>query len=123
MAANKMKHGAPEFHPGTKQEHFDPSSHVAPISMYVGIWAALMVFTGLTVFAASVELHVFNIVLALVIASIKGTLVVLFFMHLRYSTKLTMVTVVAALFFLFILFSMSMTDYLTRGWLTYPGTH
>jgi cytochrome c oxidase subunit IV len=123
MAANKMKHGAPEFHPGSNQEHFDPSSHVAPISMYVGIWAALMVFTGLTVFAASVELHVFNIVLALVIASIKGTLVVLFFMHLRYSTKLTMVTVVAALFFLFILFSMSMTDYLTRSWLTYPGTH
>jgi cytochrome c oxidase subunit 4 len=123
MAANKMKHGAPEFHPGSNQEHFDPSSHVAPISMYVGIWAALMIFTGLTVFAASVELHVFNIVLALVIASIKGTLVVLFFMHLRYSTKLTMVTVVAALFFLFILFSMSMTDYLTRSWLTYPGTH
>ena len=123
MAANKMKHGAPEFHPGSNQEHFDPSSHVAPISMYLGIWAALMIFTGLTVFAASVELHVFNIVLALVIASIKGTLVVLFFMHLRYSTKLTMVTVVAALFFLFILFSMSMTDYLTRSWLTYPGTH
>ncbi len=40
-------------------------------------------------------------------------------MHLRYSTKLTMVTVIAAIFFLFILFSLSMTDYLTRGWLTY----
>jgi cytochrome c oxidase subunit 4 len=114
-----MKQAEPQFHPGTDQEHFDPSSHIAPISMYVGIWAALMVFTGITVFAATVELHVFNIVLALVIASIKGTLVVLFFMHLRYSTKLTMVTVVAALFFLFILFSLSMTDYLTRSWLTY----
>ena len=114
-----MKQAEPQFHPGTDQEHFDPSSHIAPISMYVGIWAALMVFTGITVFAATIELHVFNIVLALVIATIKGTLVVLFFMHLRYSTKLTMVTVVAALFFLFILFSLSMTDYLTRGWLTY----
>jgi len=100
------------------EEHFDPMSHVVPMSLYVTIWAALMVFTGITVFAASVELGVFNIVVALLIATIKGTLVVLFFMHLRYSTKLTMVTVVAAIFFLLILFSLSMTDYLTRAWST-----
>jgi len=99
-------------------EHFDPMSHVVPVSLYVTIWAALMVFTALTVFAATVELHVFNIVVALLIATIKGTLVVLFFMHLRYSTKLTMVTVVAAIFFLIIMFSLSMTDYLTRAWST-----
>ncbi len=116
-----MRHGDPQFHPGSDQQHFEPSSHIAPISMYVGIWAALMVFTGITVFAASVELHVFNIVVALLIATIKGSLVVLFFMHLKYSTKLTMVTVIAALFFLLIMFSLSMTDYLTRGWLTYAG--
>ncbi len=108
------------FHPGSAQEHFDPMSHVVPIRIYVAIWASLMVCTGLTVFAATIELGIFNIVVALVIATIKGTLVVLFFMHLRYSTKLTMVTVVAALFFLFILFSLSMTDYLTRAWLTRP---
>jgi cytochrome c oxidase subunit 4 len=114
-----MKHGEPNFHPGADQEHFDYTSHLAPISMYVGIWAALMVGTGLTVYAASIELGIFNIVVALLIATIKGTLVVLFFMHLRYSTKLTMVTVVAAIFFLLILFSLSMTDYLTRGWETY----
>ncbi len=89
------------------------------MSLYVAIWAALMVFTALTVFAATVELGVFNIVVALVIATIKGTLVVLFFMHLRYSTKLTMVTVVAAMFFLFLLLSLTMTDYLTRAWPTY----
>ncbi len=116
-----MKHGEPQFHPGSDQEHFDYTSHLAPISLYVGIWAALMIFTGLTVFAATVELGIFNIVVALLIATIKGTLVVLFFMHLRYSTKLTMVTVVAALFFLLIMFSLSMTDYLTRGWLTYAS--
>ena len=75
---------------------------------------------GLTVFAASVvELGIFNIVVALLIATIKGTLVVLFFMHLRYSTKLTMVDRGRAVFFLFIMFSLSMTDYLTRGWATY----
>jgi cytochrome c oxidase subunit 4 len=57
-------------------------------------------------------------VVALLIATIKGTLVVLFFMHLKYSPKLTMVTVIAAIFFMFLLFSLSMTDYLTRDWLT-----
>ena len=56
---------------------------------------------------------------ALLIATFKGTLVVLFFMHLRYSTKLTMVTVIAALFWLFIMFSLTLTDYMTRHWVTY----
>ncbi len=103
------------------EEHISPESHVVPISLYVAIWATLMVCTGLTVFAASVDLGIFNIVVALLIATIKGTLVVLFFMHLRYSTKLTMVTVIAALFWLLILFTLSMTDYLTRGWSTYAS--
>jgi len=106
------------FRPSTNDEHIAPESHIVPIPMYVGIWAALMVCTGLTVFAASVDLGIFNIVVALLIATFKGTLVVLFFMHLRYSTKLTMVTVVAAIAFLLIMFSLSMTDYLTRGWST-----
>jgi cytochrome c oxidase subunit IV len=95
--------------------------HIIPISIYVGIWATLMFLTGLTVFVSFIELHDWNIVLALVIATIKGTLVVLFFMHLYYSSKLTKVTVIAALFFLFLLLSLSMTDYLTRSWMTRPG--
>lgn len=94
--------------------------HVIQIGVYVGIWAILMFLTGLTVFVSFIELHDWNIVLALLIATIKGTLVVLFFMHLFYSSKLTKVTVIAALFFLFLLLSLSMTDYLTRGWLTNP---
>jgi len=102
----------------TKTEHISPESHIVPISLYVGIWIALMICTGLTVFAASVDLGIFNIVVALLIATLKGTLVVLFFMHLRYSTKLTMVTVVAALFWLFIMFSLTLTDYMTRHWAT-----
>src|SRR5262249_57433987 len=99
-------------------EH-DYVGHIIPSKIYYVIWAILMIGTAITVFAASVELGIFNIVVALLIATIKGTLVVLFFMHLRYSTKLTMVTVIAAIFFLIIMFSLSMTDYLTRGWLTY----
>jgi cytochrome c oxidase subunit 4 len=95
-------------------------SHIIPVSTYVAIWATLMVFTAITVFASEIDLGSFNIVVALLIATIKGTLVVLFFMHLKYSPKLTVVTVIAAIFFLFILLGLSMTDYLTREWLTYP---
>jgi cytochrome c oxidase subunit 4 len=102
----------------TTDAHIAPESHIVPIGLYWVIWATLMVCTGLTVYAASVDLGIFNIVVALLIATFKGTLVVLFFMHLRYSTKLTMVTVVAAIGFLLIMFSLSMTDYLTRGWST-----
>jgi cytochrome c oxidase subunit IV len=102
-------------------EHTDYVGHVIPAKIYYVIWAILMVLTATTVFAATIELGVFNIVLALLIATIKGTLVVLFFMHLRYSTKLTMVTVIASIFWLFILFSLTMTDYITRAWSTYAG--
>ena len=102
----------------TQDEHLSPQAHLVPVSLYVAIWATLMVCTGLTVFAASIDLGIFNIVVALLIATLKGTLVVLFFMHLKYSTKLTMVTVIAALFWLFIMFSLTLTDYMTRHWAT-----
>ena len=96
-------------------------THIVPARIYVAIWATLMAFTLITVLASFAELGIFNIVVALLIATIKGTLVVLFFMHLRYSPKLTWVVVIASLFFLLILFSLTMTDYLSRHWLTYPG--
>jgi cytochrome c oxidase subunit IV len=103
------------------QAEHDYVGHVIPAKIYVAIWAALITLTATTVYAATIDLGVFNIVLALLIATIKGTLVVLFFMHLRYSTKLTMVTLVASIFWLFILFSLTMTDYITRAWSTYTG--
>ena len=94
--------------------------HVISTGIYVGIWATLMFLTALTTGVSFIELGDWNIVLALVIATIKGTLVVLFFMHLYYSTKLTKVAMIAAIFFLFLLLSLSMTDYLTRAWQTNP---
>src|SRR3974390_2930676 len=103
------------------QQHEDEYTHIFPAALYVGIWAALMVGTLITVLASFAELGIFNIVVALVIATIKGTLVVLFFMHLRYSSKLTMVAVILSVFFLFILFALTMTDYLSRGWATFAG--
>lgn len=96
-------------------------THIVPAKMYWGIWAALMIGTLITVLASEVELHAWNIVIALLIATIKGTLVVLFFMHLRYSPKLTMVVVIASVFWLGIMFALTMTDYLSRHWATYPG--
>jgi cytochrome c oxidase subunit IV len=100
-------------------QHEDEYTHVVPASIYVGIWAALMIGTLITVLASFAELGAFNIVIALLIATIKGTLVVLFFMHLRYSPKLTIVAMIAAVFWLFIMFSLTMTDYLSRAWSTY----
>jgi cytochrome c oxidase subunit 4 len=95
--------------------------HIAPAKLYVAIWAILTALTLTTVLVSLVDIGPMNVVVALVIATIKGTLVVLFFMHLRYSPKLTMATVVAAMFWLFLLLSLTMTDYLTRAWPTSPG--
>lgn len=82
-----------------EQQHDDEFTHVVPASLYIGIWATLMVLTLTTVLASFAELGPFNIVVALLIATIKGTLVVLFFMHLRYSPKLTIAAVIASIFF------------------------
>ena len=91
--------------------------HVIPTSIYVGIWAVLMVLTGVTVFASFIELGDLNIVLALTIASIKATLVVLFFMHVKYThEKLTKMVIATAIFFFMILLALSMADYGTRLW-------
>jgi cytochrome c oxidase subunit 4 len=97
------------------------SGHVAPKSLYVGIFLALMVLTGVTVGVAFVHLGRLNFPVALAIAIAKATLVVLFFMHVKYSSRLTKMIVGMALFFLMILFTLTMTDYLSRGWYTGPG--
>ena len=97
------------------------SGHVAPKSLYFGIFGTLMVLTGLTIAAAFTPLGSFNFPVAISIAIIKATLVVLFFMHVKYSSRLTKMIVGMALFFLMIMFTLTMTDYLSRGWYTGPG--
>ncbi|HEY0546349.1 MAG TPA: cytochrome C oxidase subunit IV family protein [Pyrinomonadaceae bacterium] len=95
------------------------SEHIVSKKIYFLIFGALMVGTILTVMAAFVDLdYVFtgaNTVVALTIAVIKATLVVLYFMHVRYSTRLTWVIVVAGFFWLAILFALVMTDYMSRS--------
>jgi len=85
--------------------------------MYFGIWAALLVGTYITYRVAFIDLGSFNPVVALGIASIKATLVALFFMHVWHaSEKLTRLVIVAVLFFLLLLLGLTMTDYATRLW-------
>ena len=92
------------------------SGHVAPKSMYYAVFAALMVGTALTVLVAFFDLGPLNNVLMLGIAMTKATLVILYFMHVRWATRLTWVVAASGFVWLLILFGITMTDYLTRGW-------
>lgn len=94
--------------------------HVTPLGAYLGIFGALMVLTVITVAVAWVDLGTLNIVVALAVAVVKATLVVLYFMHLKYSSKLTWIVVGAGVFWLAILLGLLMADYATRGWMTAP---
>ena len=92
------------------------SGHVAPKSMYYLVFGALIIGTAITVGAAFIDLGALNNVVMLAIAITKATLVVLYFMHVRWSTRLTWVVVASGFFWLLILFGLTMQDYLTRGW-------
>ena len=96
------------------------SGHVAPKSMYYAVFAALIVGTALTVLVAFYDLGFLNNVVMLAIACTKALLVILFFMHVRWSTRLTWVVAASGFVWLLILFGLTMQDYLTRAWV--PGT-
>jgi cytochrome c oxidase subunit 4 len=92
-------------------------SKSSPLPTYFAVFFALLAGTGLTVYAASLDLGKFNAAVALTIASIKATLVALFFMHIKgASEKLTKLVVITTLFFLLLLLGLTMTDYATRLW-------
>ena len=90
------------------------SDHVSPVSLYLTIFGALMVLTVITVGAAYVNLGAFNFAVAIAIAGFKASLVVWFFMHVKYQSHLTKLTVATGLFFLAILLGMSLIDYVSR---------
>jgi cytochrome c oxidase subunit 4 len=97
------------------------SGHVSPKSTYYAIFGALMVLTIVTIAVAYQPLGSWNFPVAISIAITKATLVILFFMHAKYSSKLTKLFVGTAFFFLFIMLALTMTDNLSRGFKTYPG--
>ena len=92
-----------------------------PRHVYFWVYAALLALTLLTVGVAYLDLGRLNIVLALAIAVGKALLVVLFFMHLRYSSRLTWLVAGAGVVWLAHLLIFTLADYLTRGWLVVTG--
>ncbi|HJS25228.1 MAG TPA: cytochrome C oxidase subunit IV family protein [Pyrinomonadaceae bacterium] len=96
------------------------SEHIVPVRVYITIFLVLLAGTALTVAAAFVDfkLPYINTIVALTIASIKATFVVLYFMHVRYSSRLIWVILAAALFWMALLFAFTFSDYLTRDWIS-----
>jgi cytochrome c oxidase subunit 4 len=99
--------------------HGGMTSHLVPKRVYYTIFGILMLCTYLTVQIAFFDLGPLNTIAAIGIAVLKATLVVLFFMHVRYSTRLTWAVVLGGLFWFAILLTLTMGDYLTRVWRTY----
>jgi cytochrome c oxidase subunit 4 len=97
------------------------AQHILPKQLYYRVFAALMVLTLITVGVAFVDLGRFNTIIALTIAGGKTLLVILFFMHVRYSSRLIWVCVAAGFFWLALLLTLAMSDYLTRGWMAVAG--
>lgn len=109
-----------------QKEMYEQEHHIVSPMIYLAILGALLVATGLTVWASFIDLgewHIapgitlfWNPVVALAIACTKGMLVVLFFMHVKYSTKLTKLTVIAGFFVFLALIGMTLSDYFSRAW-------
>jgi len=89
--------------------------HIVPPRVYVAIFAALLVLTAVTTWVAFIDLGPLNVVIMLVIAFLKASLVVLFFMHARYESQLTRVTIVGAVFWLLVLIVISASDVFIRA--------
>jgi cytochrome c oxidase subunit 4 len=97
------------------------SEHIVSPKMYAVIFLSLMAGTAITVWAAFQNFHQFNIVIALGIATIKAALVVLYFMHARYSPKRTQLVIVCSVFWLAIMLALTLADYRTRSHEMQPG--
>lgn len=94
------------------------SEHVVPVKVYVAVFVTLLVMTAATTAISGIDLGPWNTVVALGIAVFKASLVVLFFMHARYSPRLTHMVILAGLFWLALLLLITFSDFASRGWLT-----
>ncbi|HTW49478.1 MAG TPA: cytochrome C oxidase subunit IV family protein [Acidobacteriaceae bacterium] len=102
-----------DFKPSEPTHH---EEHIVSPKVYLIVGSCLLVLTGSTAAISYVDLGVFNAVVALAIACLKMTLVILFFMHVKYSSKLTKLTVAAGFVTFLVLIMMTMTDYVSRAW-------
>ncbi|HVF49178.1 MAG TPA: cytochrome C oxidase subunit IV family protein [Pyrinomonadaceae bacterium] len=97
------------------------SEHIVQRKIYFGVFAALMVGTILTVLAARIDFGgSLNDIIAMTIAVTKATLVILYFMHVRYGSRLVMLVVASGIFWLGIMMVLTLSDYFSRGWFVYP---
>jgi cytochrome c oxidase subunit 4 len=94
------------------------SEHIVPRKIYFAVFAALIALTATTTAVSFVDLGPWSTVVALGIAVLKATLVVLFFMHVKYSPRLTQIVIVGGLFWLAIMIVFTLSDFMTRGWLS-----
>ena len=99
----------------------EPAAHEPSRRPYFLVFGALMVLTALTYGVALLDLGPLNDVVALGIAVTKAVLVILIFMHVRHSTRMTKLTVVAGFCWLAIMLALTLSDYLTRGMVGIPG--
>lgn len=98
----------------TNPEHAE--HHIVTPAQYSIVFGALLVGTLITVVAADIDLGVMNPVIALGIACTKAVIVILFFMHVKYQSKLVKMTVAAGFFTFIVLITMTLTDYMSRAW-------
>jgi cytochrome c oxidase subunit 4 len=94
----------------------DVQHHITPRKVYYAIFGSLLALTAITVWIAFIDLGVFNTPVALGIAGLKASLVILYFMHVRFSTRLTWVVIAASILWLAVLFVLTLADYISRGW-------
>ena len=94
-------------------DHDEP--HVLPLSVYFGVFGCLMVLTAITIGVSRFDFGSMNTVVALVVATIKGSLVALYFMHLRYDNKFNLIVLLSGILFLTIFLVPTLTDVTTRG--------
>ena len=98
----------------TNPEHVE--QHIVTPLQYSMVFGTLLVFTGITVGAAYIDLKVLNPIIALGIACFKAVIVILFFMHVKFQSRLIKMTVAAGFFTFLVLITMTMSDYISRAW-------
>jgi cytochrome c oxidase subunit 4 len=108
------------FTPGSHPAH--PQGHVVSWRVYLAVFAALVVLTGVTVLVTGFDFGPLNLIVALGVAVAKASLVVLYFMHARYSPRLTGVVIASGIAFFVILVFLTLTDYLSRPWPLTPAS-
>ena len=96
-------------------------SHIVSTKVYFAVFAALILLTWVTSGVATLDLGRLNIYVAISIAVFKASLVLFFFMHVKYGTRLTKMIVMSGVYWLILLLFIVMMDIWTRTWMGVPG--